>query len=148
MAGIQLAWHRLVNERTSKTPNTQPHTPSSSSRMKLYSGHNARHGPRHLQTGKLKSNIKFFFFLIGFDLDSLKHTPVSDDIRVRGAGFVAPLSPQVELAYHPIQLHLDTHTQHDVVSSQPLHVKGSFCQFNASKMLKSEWISSRGMPPF
>lgn len=146
MAGIQLAWHRLVNERTSKTPNTQPHTPSSSSRMKLYSGHNARHGPRHLQTGKLKSNIRVVFF-IGFDLNSLKHTPVSYDIRVRGAGFVAPLSPQVELAYHPIQLHLDTHTQNDV-SSQPLHFKGSFCQFNTSKMLNLEWISSRGMAPF
>lgn len=52
MAGIQLAWHRLAKERTSKTPNTQPHTPSSSSRMKPYSGHNARHGPRHLKTGE------------------------------------------------------------------------------------------------
>ncbi|KAG7243245.1 hypothetical protein INR49_011684 [Caranx melampygus] len=34
-----LAWHRLAKERTSKMPSTQPHTPSSSSRMKLYSGH-------------------------------------------------------------------------------------------------------------
>lgn len=53
MAGIQLAWHLLAKERTSKIPSTQPHTPSSSSRMKLYSGHNAKHGPRHLQEGKL-----------------------------------------------------------------------------------------------
>lgn len=49
MAGIQLAWHRLAKERTSKMPNTQPQTPSSSSKMKLYSGHKARHGPRHLR---------------------------------------------------------------------------------------------------
>lgn len=49
MAGIQLAWQRLAKERTSRTPSTHPQTPSSSSRMKLYSGHSARHGPRHLR---------------------------------------------------------------------------------------------------
>lgn len=57
MAGSQLAWHRLAKERTSEMPNTQPHTPSSSSRMKLYSGHNARHGPRHL--GEWKDALQF-----------------------------------------------------------------------------------------
>lgn len=107
MAGIQLAWHRLEKERTSKTPNTQPHTPSSSSRTKLYSGHSARHGPRHLHPGKYKSMIKGF----AFKLNSLKHTPVSYDVGVRGAGLVTTLSPQVELAYHPIQLHLEAHTK-------------------------------------
>lgn len=37
---------------------------------------------------------------------SLKHTPVSYDIWVSGTGLLATLSPQVELAHHPIQLHL------------------------------------------
>lgn len=35
-----------------------------------------------------------------------KHTPVSYDVWVSGAGFLVPLSPQVQLAHHPIQLHL------------------------------------------
>lgn len=40
---------------------------------------------------------------------SLKHTPVSYDIWVGSTGLLATLSPQVELAHHPIQLHLHTH---------------------------------------
>jgi len=49
IAGSQVAWHRLANERTSRMPTAHPHTPSSSSRTKLYSGHKARDPPRHLK---------------------------------------------------------------------------------------------------
>ncbi len=49
IAGSQVAWHRLAKERTSRIPTAHPHTPSSSSRTKLYSGHKARDAPRHLK---------------------------------------------------------------------------------------------------
>lgn len=106
MAGNQLAWHRLAKERTSKMPKTQPHTPSSSSKMKLYSGHSARHGPRHLGEGS-KAFHHEITHLERLYVCSLQHTPVSDDVRVGDTGLFASLDPQVKLPHHPIHLQLN-----------------------------------------
>lgn len=122
MAGIQLAWHRLAKERTSKMPNTQPQTPSSSSKMKLYSGHKARHGPRHLREW-----MKCYWFDTVIDKSlhiswlsffSLSHadTPVSYDIWMSSTRLWPTLCPQVKLADHSIQLHLSTQPLNHVSS--------------------------------